>query len=253
MFKVSVLTVAFNSAQTIEDTIKSVLGQKGDFTLEYIIVDGNSADGTLQILKKYKTLTWVSESDQGIYDAMNKGLKLATGDIVGILNADDVYANDTVLQEVVSRFQNSKINCLYGDLMYVAPHNLQKVIRYWQAGEFKPGSFQTGWMPPHPSFFVRREVYKKYGLFDLNFPLAADYEIMLRFLEKHRLESLYLPKVLVKMRLGGASNRNLKNLLRNYGENYQAWTNNGLKLPWYTLILKRLRKLPQFFAKVPNL
>jgi len=195
-----------------------------------------------------------SESDFGIYDAMNKGIKIASGEIIGILNADDFYASPDVIAKVVKVFENPEIDACYGNLLYVAETlsqytSLFKTIRYWKSGSFKPARFYWGWMPPHPTFFVRRRIYDKYGLFNLSLGSAADYELMLRFLLKHKIRTAYIPEILVKMRTGGASNANLNNRILANKMDRKAWDVNGLKpYPW-TLLFKPLRKIPQWFAK----
>jgi len=221
--KVSVITVCFNAASTIRDTIESVLSQ--DYPhIEYIIIDGASTDDTVEIVSSYRERIsrFISEPDKGIYDAMNKGIKLAEGDIVAILNADDFYVNSKVISKVVEAFKNSKADIVYGDIVIVDPKDTNKVIRYWKAGKYRPGSFKWGWHPPHPAFFVRREVYEEYGAFDLEFKVAADFELMARFMERYRLKSFYLPEVLVKMRSGGNSTRNIWNILVANWECYNA-------------------------------
>src|SRR5688572_15897310 len=175
--KISIITVCFNSAKTLPDAISSV-GSQQYKNKEYLVIDGGSSDETVSILKKNKTITrWVSESDRGIYDAMNKGLALTTGDVVGFLNADDVYSGDDILQQVARALEDPAIDACYADLVYVDTTNTQKVIRYWRSGDFKPGMFKRGWMPAHPTFFVRKSVYEKYGVFDLDYKLAADFEL----------------------------------------------------------------------------
>ena len=238
----------------MQDAMDSVLSQSYD-DLEYIIVDGASTDGTLEsiqdVTKKYteKSINFISEKDDGIYDAMNKGLQLVSGDVVGILNADDFYADSTVLEKLASAFADKKVNSCYGDLIVVDPENTNKVFRYWRAREFKPEKFYWGWMPPHPTFFVRREVYKQYGGFNLELGTAADYELMLRFLVKHRITTNYIPEVLVKMRMGGQSNATLYRRLVANRMDRKAWTVNGLKpYPW-TLWMKPLCKIPQWWQR----
>lgn len=248
MTKISIITVCFNAAGTIGDTLASVAGQTYK-NVEHIVVDGRSTDETLAIIKKYSHVRLISETDRGIYDAMNKGIALATGDIVGILNADDIYYDRTILENVVRAFESTTTDSVYGDLVYVAKENTAKIIRYWKAGKYYPGRFYRGWMPPHPTFFVRKQVYEKHGAFDLRLPLAADYEIMLRFLEKEHISTLYIPYTFVRMRLGGASNKNLANIWQNYTENRLAWKYNQLRPAWYTLFLKRVTKIAQFFTK----
>lgn len=246
--KVSIITVVWNNADTIKDAIESVLNQTYK-NIEYIIVDGGSTDGTIEVIQSYgnKISKFISEKDEGIYDAMNKGIKLATGDIVGILNSDDFYKSNDVIETVVREFMSKDIDCLYGDLEYVDKNDTSKVIRYWKSNPYKEGLFQKGWHPPHPTFFVKREIYYKYGMFNTNFKIAADYELMLRFLEKYKIKSSYIPKVLVRMRLGGASNRNLINIIKANIECYKAWKVNNLSVnPISILIAKPFSKLLQY-------
>ncbi|MGR3810708.1 glycosyltransferase family 2 protein [Jiulongibacter sp. NS-SX5] len=244
--KISLVTICFNSAATIEDTILSVLGQKHK-DIEYIIKDGGSTDGTIDILKKYEDkITWVSKPDQGIYSAMNQGLELVTGEVVGLLNSDDFYADEEVLTRVVKIFEDPTIGAAYGDLQYVEYDDTSKVTRNWEAGEFKREYFLKGWMPPHPTFFIRKEYYDKYGLFNPDFVSAGDYELMLRMLYKHQINTAYIPAVQIKMRAGGISNTSLKNRIRANKEDRRAWRINGLKPKWYTLWWKPLSKLVQW-------
>lgn len=244
--KISIITATYNSAATVNDTLKSIAGQTYP-DIEHIIVDGLSKDHTLDLVRQYPHVAKiVSEKDKGIYDAMNKGVQMAGGDIVGILNSDDLYAHEQVLEKVMQAFADPKVEAVYGDLQYVAPDNIQKVVRHWQAGNYSLRSFYFGWMPPHPAFFVRREVYEKHGHFLLELRTAADYEIMLRFLLKHRIKAAYLPELLVKMRAGGASNASMKHRINANKEDRRAWALNGLKPYFFTLWLKPLRKLGQF-------
>jgi len=243
-----VITAVLNGADTIQDCIKSVTEQIYP-DIEYIIIDGGSTDETFKIVKKYKDkITRVtSEPDNGIYDAMNKGIKVATGDIIGILNSDDIYADKFVIEDVVKTISNSNVDSCYGDLVYVDRDNPKKVIRYWRARNYNKERFKRGWMLPHPTFFVKREIYERYGCLNLDFPLAADYELMLRFLYKYEVNTVYIPKVLVKMRTGGTSNPGsytAKAVL----ENRRAWKVNGLKYP-VTLLLKPFSKILQFVNK----
>ena len=202
--KVSVITVVFNGCSTIKDTITGVLNQTYK-DIEYIIIDGGSTDSTMDIVDKYKDRISkiVSEPDKGLYDAMNKGIKLATGDIIGFLNSDDVFANDFVVESVVNKINETKSDLCYSDLLYVDKYNLDKVIRCWKSGIYKEGSFKYGWMPPHPTVYIKRWVYEKYGVFDLSLPMASDFEILFRFMETYKIKSCYVSSVLVKMRLGG--------------------------------------------------
>jgi len=217
--------------------------------VEHVIVDGGSADGTLDVIERYQAdiAHLIKGPDRGIYDAMNKGILAATGDVVGILNADDFYAHGDVLAKVVEVFTDKTIDSCYGDLVYVDAADTGRVVRSWHAGPYDLNRFHWGWMPPHPTFFVRKRVYEKYGLFNLNLGSAADYELMLRFLLKHRIKVAYIPEVLVHMRVGGVSNSSLKNRLRANANDRRAWEVNGLKpYPW-TLWMKPIRKIPQYF------
>lgn len=245
--KVSIITTTYNSAKTIEDTIKSVLDQTYP-NIEYIIIDGGSVDGTPDIVNKYKDRITkiVSEKDEGIFDAFNKGIKLATGDIVGILNSDDFYAYGSVIQDVVEKFRASSADTVYGDLQYVDPIETSKVRRHWKAGEYKRSKFKTGWMPPHPTFFVKKSLYDKYGVFNTWMKISNDYELVLRFLYKNNASAAYIPKVLIKMRSGGNSDGSIKRRYLANKEDRKAWQVNGLKAPFYFAVLKPLRKLGQF-------
>lgn len=247
--KITVITAAYNAVSTVEDCIRSVCGQSHR-DIEHIVIDGGSKDGTVEKIRKYEKYLggWLSEKDNGFYYALNKAICMATGDIVGILNADDVYANQQTLELVAENFERNGMDSCYGDLVYVDRYRAQRIIRYWRSGEYVTGNFKKGWMPPHPAFFVRREIYEKLGLFNTRFRIAADYELMLRFLEIHKISTVYIPRVLVKMRWGGASNRNLMNLLRKTYEDYMAWRINGIKGGFRAIILKNISKLSQFRA-----
>ena len=247
--KVSVITAVRNGAETLRGCIESV--QKQTILAEHIIIDGASTDGTFDIIAQYRSsiAKVISEPDKGIYDALNKGIRLASGDVIGLLHGDDLYAHDKVLESVVKVFEEQNVDSCYGDLLYVYKNDTDKVIRYWKASEYHHGKFKSGWMPPHPTFFVKREIYEKYGLFNTDFRIAADYELMLRFLEKHRISTHYIPEVLIKMRLGGASNRSLKNMFIKSSEDYKAWKVNNLNGGLYTILLKNFSKIPQFFIR----
>ena len=201
--KVSIITVCYNSAATIEGTIQSVLNQTYS-DIEYLVIDGQSTDETLQIVRKYENeiATILSEKDKGMYDAINKGIQLCTGDVVGVLNADDFYIDNKVIEEVVSKMRNENADSLYSDLYYVATEDTNKVIRNWVSGKYNRQKFLYGWMPPHPTFFVKTSAYEKYGVFNLGLNSAADYELMLRFLFKNKLSTCYLSRPLVRMRVG---------------------------------------------------
>lgn len=248
--KVSIITVSYNSDKTIRDTIESVLSQTHS-DIEYIIIDGASSDKTIDVVRSYgdKIHTVVSEKDSGLYDAMNKGIQKATGDVIGILNSDDLYADENVLRDVVAEFDTSPIDGVYSDLVYVQEDNVDQVSRYWRSGEYSPKSFLNGWMPPHPTFFVRKECYDRFGTYNLTFKTSADYELMLRFIYKNHVQVGYLPRVTVKMRMGGQSNASFMNRLTSNKEDRRAWTVNGLKPRPYTLTMKPMRKIGQFFKK----
>jgi glycosyltransferase involved in cell wall biosynthesis len=293
--KVSLITVSYNSAKTIADTLVSVQAQTYK-DIEYIVVDGNSNDGTIEIVKQFldstkdasqdsekdvaqdasqdsekdvaqdasqgsknlpqdllKVVTqgvvtkFLCERDKGIYDAMNKGLALATGDIIGVLNSDDFYCAEDVIEQVVLAFQKNDTDCLYGDLNYVDAIDVTKIVRKWRSGAYRKENFLKGWMPPHPTFFVRKKCYDQFGKFDTQFKSAADYELMLRFLYKESCSAVHLPKVMIHMRAGGVSNVSLKNRIRANREDRLAWKINGLKPKWFTLLRKPLSKLIQYF------
>lgn len=246
--KVSIVTVTYNSAETIEDTIKSVLNQDYN-NIEYIIIDGVSKDNTLEIVNKYKNkiALIVSEKDKGIYDAIAKGIDKATGEVVVALNSDDMYASNDVISKVVELFKSSHADAVYGDLNYVDRNDTTKTIRKWKSGNYKKGHFLKGWMPPHPTFFVKKYCYAKYGSFNLSLRSAADYELMLRFIHKYEIKVAYLPKLIVNMRTGGQSNVSFKNRFKANREDKKAWEINGLKPGLFTLIRKPLSKIKQYF------
>ncbi len=246
--KVSIITVAFNSAKTIEDTIKSVLAQTHN-DVEYIIIDGQSTDETLRIVERYKNHTFkvISEPDKGIYDAMNKGLSLATGDVVGILNSDDVFESDDVLSIVAEQFVNDKsVEIVYGDLVYVSSNDLSKIKRRWLSKAYYENFFDDGHVPPHPTLYLKRSVCNIAGGFNLKYKLAADYEFMLRVFKNNKFKSIHIAKVMVRMRLGGATNKDFNNIFIGNQEILKSWKDNGLKAP-INLMPKRIyRRLIQF-------
>ena len=217
--------------------------------IEHIIVDGLSSDNTIEIVRQFPHVaTCISEKDEGIYFAMNKGIEMATGDVIGILNADDVYAHNDVLSNVMVLFENPSTDAVYGDLDFVDSNDISKVKRSWRSGAFKKNSFYEGWMPPHPTFFVRKNLYLNFGYFNTSLTSSADYELMLRLLEKNKITPTYLKDILVKMRYGGKSTASMKNrLVANY-EDRMAWRLNGLKPHFFTLILKPLKKIKQFIG-----
>ena len=249
MPNLSIITATYNAADTLVACLDSVRKQSID--VEHILIDGGSTDDTLAIADSYKEhiAKIVSGPDQGIYDAMNKGIGMATGDVIGILNADDYYPSNDVLSRVAEVFENSSIQASYGDLVYVEAEKPDKVVRYWKACECDAKKFYWGWMPPHPTFFVRASVYEQYGAFNLELGTAADYELMLRLLLKHQITVAYLPFVMVNMRTGGASNASVSNRLSANRNDRKAWQVNGLKpYPW-TLYAKPLRKVGQWVLR----
>jgi len=246
--KITIITVSFNSAQTIGDTLKSVAAQAHP-NIEHIIVDGASTDQTINIVEGFPHVAkCISEKDEGIYFAMNKGIAMASGDIIGILNADDLYADDEVIAKAAAIFQDPAVDATYADLVFVDRDDVSKVVRTWKSGPFKRASMYNGWMPPHPTFFVRRSIYEKYGLFNTILRSAADYELMLRFLLKHQINLSYIPETIIKMRQGGKSTASISNRIKANWEDRKAWKMNGLKPHFFTLILKPLRKIKQFIS-----
>ncbi len=248
--KVSIITVCYKSAKTIGFALRSALTQSYS-ELEFIVVDGNSNDGTTDLVAQLgkefpeRKILYKSEPDKGIYDAMNKGLEMATGDLIGFLNADDFLMYPEAIENLVSNLGSAQ--AIYADLVYVDSNNVNKVIRYWKSG-FK-ANFKLGWMPPHPTFYCRKSIFDQFGGFDASFRTAGDYELMLRFIHKNGIKTSYLPKVVVGMRVGGVSNATLNGRKNALQEEQMAWIRNGLKLPVYTLFFKKLRKLPQFVVR----
>jgi len=238
--KISIITVVWNNAKTIKDAIDSVLGQTYK-NIEYIVVDGASTDGTVEIVKSYgdKISKFVSEKDKGLYDAMNKGLALATGDIVGILNSDDFYMDAFVIERVVKEFESRHVESVFADLVFVRAENLDKVVRYYDSGQFNPDKFAYGWMPAHPTFFVKRWVYEEYGVFRTDLKIGADFDILARFLYTHKISYSYMKEVLVKMRLGGVST-SFSSIWINNIEQLRVCRENGID----TNIFKILSKYP---------
>jgi glycosyltransferase involved in cell wall biosynthesis len=244
--KVSIITATYNSAATVADTLASVQRQTYN-NIEHIVVDGFSTDETLSVIQKAGHAgPMISEKDQGIYDAMNKGILLTHGEIVGILNSDDFFAHDTVIEEVVDIFEKTGCDAVYGDLIFVHPDKPSKILRKWIAGGYDAALFLKGWMPPHPTFFVKRSVYEQFGNFNISLKSSADYELLLRFLYMHKIKVQYLPDVLVHMRSGGQSTKSVSNRIKAHKEDYMAWRLNNLIPRWYTLILKPVRKIKQF-------
>ena len=247
---ISIITATFNSAKTLKDTIQSVLRQTNkDF--EYLIIDGGSTDETIDIVKSYESefsgrLKWVSEKDQGIYDAMNKGIKMASGDVVGILNSDDYFTSDDILQTVDNAFKSHEIDAIYGDIHFIRDGNPQKCIRYYSSRMFTPFWLRFGFMPAHPSFYCKREVFEKAGLYSLDYKIGADYEMMVRLFKKYRIMSQYINKDFVTMRTGGASNNNVRSRITLINEDVKACKENGVYTNCLFVMLKFMYKIFEF-------
>lgn len=248
--KISIITVSFNSVETIRDTIKSIISQDYE-NIEYILIDAGSTDGTLDIIKEYEGYInyFSSEEDDGIYDGMNKGISVASGEVVGILNSDDFYPNSYIVSNVARTFEKRNCDAVYGDLLYVKFYDTDKIVRYWQSGNYSVKKIKNGWMLPHPTFFVKREMYEKYGYYNTELKSAADYEMILKLLYKQNINVFYIPMILVKMRMGGKSNASIMNRIRANKEDGLAWTENQLYKPLFVRIKKPLQKIKQFFLK----
>ena len=226
----SIITVCRNSESTIAQCIESVLSQT-NVDIEYILIDGNSTDATVSVINEYQQhiSTLVSEPDNGIYDAMNKGLSIATGDVIGFLNADDFYTSNSALLKIQNEFEKNDIDACYGDLCYVSQNDTDNVIRYWKSNEFKKGLFSKGWNPPHPTFYVKKEIYDRHGYFDLSYSIASDIDLMMRFLEKYEIRTNYIPETLVHMRLGGETNKSISNIIKQNRQILQSFNNNQVQ------------------------
>ena len=249
--KITIITATYNSAATISSCIASVNEQTYP-DIEHIIIDGASNDNTLEIIKSMpnRVSKIVSEPDGGIYDAMNKGVKLATGDIVGILNSDDMYDNEKVIAKIAQEFKKDmNLDAVHTNLYYVSNNDVNRVIRHWKTGNFKSGIFFQGWHPAHPTLFLKREVYEKYGLFDDHFKLAADFEFMLRIFERYKINSKYLPVTTVRMRLGGATSKSLANIIKGNLECLNAFKKNNFKTPLLYPLFRLIPKFKQFINK----
>ena len=246
---ITVITPVFNNADTIGDCLSSISNQT--IPCQHIIIDGGSSDGTLEIIKQHKTpdAILISEPDQGMYDAINKGLELATGEVVGMLNGDDFFPCKDVLEKISLAFTDPKVDASYGDLLYVDREHTSKVTRTWRSGEYRRDKFYAGWMPPHPTFYLRRRLYQKYGGYRLDLGTAADYELMLRMLLKQEVAATYIPRVLVHMRTHGMSNASISNRLKANRNDRRAWRVNGIRPRPWTLIAKPVRKVRQWLHK----
>ena len=245
--KISIISVCYNSSKTILDTIRSVNIQSYP-NIEHVFIDGLSSDNTLEIIRsnsKRKNVI-ISEKDSGLYDAINKGILNATGDVIGLLHSDDILSSSEIISDLIAKTLDENLDGVYGDLQYVDKKNTNKAIRYWNSCEFNPNLLGKGWMPAHPTLILKREVYEKHGLFDLSYKISADYDFMLRVFKDSELKFGYLPKVITKMRVGGASNRSLKNIIKKSKEDYRAIKSNNIG-DFLTLIRKNTSKLKQFF------
>ena len=248
--KLSIITIVRNNKEHIETCIRSVIGQSYK-NIEYIVVDGGSTDGTLDVIERFRDSIdkLILGKGAGVYDALNVGISAATGDVVGFLHSDDLYQRGDIFEKVVKKFAEAGCDALYGDLVYVERHNIDNVVRYWKTGEFSPHKFRAGWSIPHPTFFVKKRIYDKYGLYNTRLKISSDYEMMIRLLYRNNIKASYLPEVLIRMRTGGISNRNLPSIIRKTKEDYMAWFINGQKRAYGTVIRKSLVKLPQFFHR----
>lgn len=251
--KISVITVCYNSASTISDTIYSVASQIYE-NREHIIIDGVSTDGTLEIIQNYSgSVELKSEPDEGIYDAMNKGISMASGDIIGFLNADDIFATNESLKRISEVFSDPSIDACYGDLVYVSGSNLDKVIRYWKSCKYMPGLCKSGWMPAHPTFYVREGILKESGGFNTDYNLQADYDLCLRLFEVDKINAVYIPEILIKMRMGGTTNNSLKNIIKGNIEAYSACKSLFPETTPMFIPKKMYSRISQFFIKPENI
>jgi len=248
--KISIITVVWNNEETISDAIDSVLSQTYK-NIEYIIIDGASSDGTVEIVKSYKDkiTKFVSEPDKGLYDAMNKGIALSTGEIVGILNSDDFYIDEFVCEKIVREFEEKNVDSVYGDLIFVKPDNLNKTVRYYDSSYFNPDRFAYGWMPAHPTFFVKKWVYEKHGVFRTDLKIGADFDILARFLYSEKISYSYMKDVFVKMRIGGVSTGGINATVQIIRDQLQVCKDNGIDTNIFKIVSKYPKKIMELFKK----
>ena len=248
--KVSIITVSYNSDKYIKTCIDSVNSQSWPF-LEHVFIDGMSKDSTLSIIDNFsrREKIVISEPDKGIYDAMNKGLMHVTGDLVGILNSDDILKSPTIIENIVKKFEEHNCDAIFGDLEFVDSKNVDKIIRVWKSSSFIENSFSKGWHPPHPTLYVKREIYDKYGGFDLNLNVSADFDLMLRFFEKYKIKTKYLEQTIVKMRYGGESTGSLKKIIEGNINVMKSFKNNDIPVSIFYPFFRIFSKLPQFMKK----
>jgi glycosyltransferase involved in cell wall biosynthesis len=248
--KVSIITVSNNSVRTISDTINSVLSQTFS-NIEYIIIDGASTDGTIEVIKSFgeKISFFISEPDNGIYDAINKGIRISSGNIVGILNSDDFFYNNDVIQIVADAFRENKIDAVFGDAIFVDPANTSRIVRYYSSKKFYPGRFRFGYMPAHPSFYVKREIFGKLGYYKVDYKIAADFEFLVRLLYLNKIEYKYLEMPFLVMRMGGVSNKSVISNFTLNKEIARACRENGIKTNYFFIYSKYLIKIFEFIGK----
>ncbi len=249
--KISIVTATYNSAKTLAVCMDSVLNQ--DYRdIEYIIIDGNSKDNTLELVKskavEHANVVFISEPDKGIYDALNKGIEKATGDVVGFVHSDDFLADNTIISQIAVAFNSEDVDGVYGDLHYVQFDDTNKISRNWISQPFKINLLNRGWMPAHPTLFLKKEVYNTHGGFDLTYKIAADYDFILRIFKQKHYTFKYLPQTIMKMRVGGVSNRGLRNLIQKTKEDYRAVRTNQVDFPFWVVVQKNLSKIPQWFS-----
>ena len=249
--RVTLITATYNSGASIKTCLDSVVSQDYD-VFEYLIIDGKSSDETLSIVEdfqqKYPFIKLISEKDEGIYDALNKGVLLATFDVIGFVHSDDLLASKTVISEIVATLKNEKLDGVYGDLEYVRKEDTSKVVRFWKSRSFNSKLLSMGWMPAHPTLFLKKEVYEKHGFFNLRYKISADYDFMLRILKDDSLKFGYLPKVITKMRVGGASNGSINNIINKTKEDYRAIRSNQIG-GWFSILIKNTSKIKQLFIR----
>ena len=248
--KISIITICFNSETTIAACLESVAGQTYA-NIEHIVIDGASPDKTLEIVKSFPSVSkCISEPDTGIYDALNKGIQVATGEVIGFLHSNDLLASPNTIAEIANLFNTRQnINGVYGDLVYFSTPDLNKVVRNWRSKTYRQNDIKYGWMPPHPTLFLKKEVYQKYGLFDISYKIAGDYDFMLRVMRDKEIYIIYLPEVITKMKMGGVSTGNLHQLIAKSKEDIRALRNNRIAWPYFVLLAKNIRKLPQLFKR----
>ncbi|ARA02084.1 glycosyltransferase family 2 protein [Escherichia coli] len=247
--RISIITATYNSEKTLLDTLLSLEKQTYP-DIEYIVVDGASNDNTIKLIKSNctKVSKIICEPDKGIYDALNKGIQAASGDVIGFLHSDDLLAYDDAIADIAKTFEITGCDAIYGDLEYVAQNDTTKRIRLWKSGSFSRFKMKVGWMPPHPSFYMKRKCYRQFGCFSLDYRISADYDSLLRYILKQRISTEYLPKVLVKMRVGGISNRSVSSMVKKSMEDIRVMNQNGIIWP-IALVYKNISKLPQFIKK----